>query len=52
LFAEGLALSAQLYVIGGDLEWGEDYFTKALKVNPIDKLVKQGLADLKEMSRT
>jgi tetratricopeptide (TPR) repeat protein len=46
-----LAFTAKVYVKTGDLERGEEYFRKALRVNPKDKLAKEGLADLKEMSR-
>jgi tetratricopeptide (TPR) repeat protein len=46
-----LAFTAKVYVKGGDIERGEDYFTKALKVNPKDKLAQKGLAELKEISK-
>jgi tetratricopeptide (TPR) repeat protein len=51
VFAGGLALSAEAYVKAGDLERGEDYFTKALKVNPNDKLAQKGLDELEDMER-
>lgn len=40
-----------LYVKAGDLERGEEYFKKALWVNPKDKLTQKGLDELKEMQR-
>lgn len=40
-----------MYVKAGDLERAEDYFNKALRVNPKDKLAQKGLAELKEMSK-
>jgi hypothetical protein len=33
------------------IENGEEYFRKALRVNPRDKLVKKGLGEVKEMSK-
>jgi len=33
-----------------DLERGEEFFTKALRVNQKDKLAKKGLDELEEMS--
>jgi hypothetical protein len=44
-------LSARLCAKAGDLERGEDYFTKALKVNSKDKLARKGLDELQEMSK-
>jgi hypothetical protein len=40
-----------VYVKAGDLERREEYFAKALRVNPKDKLAKKGLDELKEMSK-
>ena len=44
-----LAFTAKVYVKAGDVERAEEYFTKALRVNPKDKLARKGLDDLKEM---
>jgi tetratricopeptide (TPR) repeat protein len=46
-----LAFTAKVYVKEGDVERGEEYFTKALRVNPKDKLAQKGLDELKEMQR-
>jgi tetratricopeptide (TPR) repeat protein len=44
-----LAFTAQVYAKAGDRERAVDYYTKAVRVNPNDKLAQKGLADLKEM---
>jgi Tfp pilus assembly protein PilF len=38
-----------VYVKAGDIKQAEAYYTKALRVNPNDKLAQKGLADLQEM---
>ena len=45
-----LAFTAEVYVQAGEEERAEAYYTKALRVNPNDKLAQKGLADLKEAS--
>jgi hypothetical protein len=41
---------ARIALGGSRFSW-KDYFRKALMVNPKDKLAKEGLGDLKKMSR-
>jgi tetratricopeptide (TPR) repeat protein len=48
-FSTCLAFTAKVYVKAGDVERGEEYFTKALKVNPKDKLAQKGLDELQGM---
>jgi Tfp pilus assembly protein PilF len=40
-----------VYGKAGDRERAEDYFRRALRVNPKDKLAQKGLDELKEMSK-
>jgi tetratricopeptide (TPR) repeat protein len=47
-----LAFTAKVYAKAGDIKQAEAYYTKALRVNPNDKLAQKGLADLQEMQRT
>jgi tetratricopeptide (TPR) repeat protein len=46
-----LAFTAKVYAKAGEEEQAKAYYTKALRVNPNDKLAQQGLADLQEASR-
>jgi tetratricopeptide (TPR) repeat protein len=46
-----LAFTAKVYVKAGDFERGEEYFSKALMVNPQDKLARKGLEELQEKER-
>jgi tetratricopeptide (TPR) repeat protein len=46
-----LAFTAKVYAKAGEGERAEVYYTKALRVNPNDKLAQKGLAELKEMPR-
>jgi tetratricopeptide (TPR) repeat protein len=46
-----LAFTAKVYIKEDDVERGEEYFRKALRVNPKDKLAQKGLDELKELSR-
>jgi tetratricopeptide (TPR) repeat protein len=50
-YSTSLAFTAKVYVKEGDLERGEEYFQKALRVNPRDKLAQKGLNELEGLSR-